>query len=61
MSKKKTPVPIDDTDLDKVSGGLPAVQKVREAAATTDSSADTSADSFVAFDPQFRGGVSVGS
>jgi hypothetical protein len=57
MSKKKTPVPIDDTDLDKVSGGLPAVQKVREAAATTDSSAD----SFVAFDPQFRGGVSVGS
>ena len=56
MSKKKTPVPIDDTDLDKVSGGLPAVQKVREAAATTDSPVD----SFVAFDPQFRGGVSVG-
>lgn len=54
MSKKKKPVPIDDTKLDEVSGG--AVQKVREAAATTDSAAD----SFVAFDPQFRGGVNVG-
>ena len=59
MSKKKTPVPIDDTDLDKVSGGLPAVQKVREAAATTDSPADSPVE-FVAFDPQFRGGVNVG-
>ena len=57
MSKKKAPVPIDDKVLDQVSGGLHAVQKVREAAATTDSSAD----SFVAYDPQFRGGVSVGS
>lgn len=41
MTKKKTPELIEDKDLDKASGGIgllvPAVQKVREAAATQDS------------------------
>jgi hypothetical protein len=39
MPEKKTPEVIEDADLDETSGGiallLPAVQKVREAAATT--------------------------
>jgi hypothetical protein len=43
MSKKKTPELIDDKDLDQASGGigllLPAVQKVREAAASQSSPA----------------------
>jgi hypothetical protein len=43
MTKKKTPELIDDKDLDQASGGigllLPAVQKVREAAATQSSPA----------------------
>lgn len=41
MTDKKTPEVIEDADLDEASGGiallLPAVQKVREAAATTSS------------------------
>jgi hypothetical protein len=39
MTEKKTPEVIEDADLDETSGGvgmlLPAVQKIREAAATT--------------------------
>jgi len=42
MTKKKTPELINDKDLDQASGGLsglllPAVQKVREAAASQSS------------------------
>lgn len=41
MTEKKNPEIIEDTDLDEASGGLllPAVQKVREAAATDGSAA----------------------
>jgi hypothetical protein len=38
--KAKQDQELNDTDLDNVSGGLPAVQKVREAAARLSSSLD---------------------
>ena len=38
---KSNPVEIDETQLDDVSGGLPAVQKVRDAAARVQTPAAT--------------------
>lgn len=43
MTDKTKPKPLADKDLDAASGGLPAVQKVREAAARTTSSSLTKA------------------
>jgi hypothetical protein len=46
MTEKKTPEVIEDAELDDASGGIgllvPAVQKVREAAAKPSSSSTTS-------------------
>ena len=39
MTKKNKPVELKESALDQVSGGLPAVQKVREAAARSTTSA----------------------
>lgn len=40
--KNQQPIEIDESDLEAVNGGLPAVQKVREAAARMSSSSTAS-------------------
>lgn len=42
MAKKKAPEVIEDAELESASGGLPAIQKVREAG-ITDGTSNTSA------------------
>jgi len=46
MADKKKPELIEDAQLDDISGGLPAVQKIREAATRiqTTTSTSTTAD-----------------
>ena len=43
MAKKKAPEVIEDAELESASGGLPAIQKVREAGITDGTSTSSDA------------------